>query len=175
MLCPEICPREQGSADPEVSPGPIAGDEEICRGAYDPMHFKREKLKSSFIRANDLLEGKLSVWRVATPPRESAGLDDIVKILEGFAPTDNKLYQVKACTAESVRKLSIATRSGRVFSVIDDCVAYPDGGKHPAHAVIAICEKLEPEKMTKDSELFEEIRNKIHLAFSANTKWAVAA
>lgn len=170
MVCPDICPREQISADPEVSPGPIGGAEEICRGAYDPMHFKKGRLKNSFIRPNDLLAGKLSVWRLSQPVE----LEDLVEILSGFNPPENHLQMIRSSLADDIRNLSIASRDGRVFSVIDDCTAFPDGGKHPAHAVIAICEALEPHTLSKESPLFEEIRNKIHLAF-ATSVWERAA
>ncbi len=135
------------------------------------MHFSKGKLKNSFIRSNHLLAGELSVWRLSDPPHNGANLDQIVDILEGFSPQENHLQQVKACTVEDVRNLSIPANPGRVFSVIDNCEAYPNGGKHLAHAVIAICEKLNPGSISKDSKLFEEIRNKIHLAFAACTKW----
>jgi hypothetical protein len=169
MPCDNLCVREQVSADPGVSHGPVAGGEELCRGAYDPMHFKKAKLKNSFIKSKDLLNGHLSVWRLGDPA--GLGIQEIANILGDFSPAENRLGEIKTCTAEAIRGLTIFGHDGRVFSVIDNCEAYADGRKHRSHAVVAICRELNPQQMMAESPIFEEIRNKIYLAFEATTKW----
>jgi len=138
-----FCPKEIASADAK-SPGKVANFETLCRGAYYPMHLKKKngEPQTSFIKARDLHEGVLSVWRLdgAAPFK----LEDIVMQLKLRGPKhkDNELASICAATAGEVRKSlqDPAKNQGR-FCVIDNTECGVDEN-HPAHAVIALCPSL---------------------------------
>ena len=132
--CVGVCPREQVQLDP-ISIGAIGDDEFVARGAFYPSHTdKAGKVTNQLFKKSDLLQGTGSVWRVAPVGRF---LDELIPELEASRP-NNPLKKVLAVKVGKIRGLMLAA-GGREFSVVDECDSDINGGKHPAHAHIAIC------------------------------------
>ena len=138
MSCPAHCPREMVSQH-EASPGPVHDDERIFRAGYNPMHYNKGKPKNSLIRKSDLLTGTLSFWRVPDPDSDHQK-QELQAQLER-CPPGQSIGAVYAPTAREVRDISLQD-IGRVFSVVDDCEVDGDGGYHPQHCGVRICENV---------------------------------
>lgn len=117
--------------------GVVDDEEIILRASYDPMHWKKSKIQSSFVRASHLLEGELSVWRSS----EKSGLtvSDVMLITDGVAPPGNTTKQLHGPLAREIRGLRNPS-GDRLFCVVDETTTDEAGGHHPAHAHIRLCD-----------------------------------
>lgn len=161
MTCTSLCPNEKIQQD-EASPGPVQNDEKICRAAYGKtMHYNNSgKVRPSFVKNNDLLAGSLSVWRRFSNTESELG--DITKTLSETGPSDATLYDLFSAETGRVREIRVTTLPAiQALHVFDDCRTDESGGKHPNHAVVAICRELKPESLSKDSPEYLEIRDEL--------------
>lgn len=127
------CPREQQQQD-NVSLGIIADNEVISRGGfYSSGVDKKGKIRPSLIRKSDLKIGQCSVWRMSPP-----GLTPDVLIPLLKASRADPLLVLASTTAQKIREVTLVS-GGRAFCVVDECDCDQEGGKHPAHAHIALC------------------------------------
>lgn len=175
MPCAEKCANEHESHD-EVSPGPVEDREFVCRAAFGKaMHYNASgKVKTSFVKNGDLLSGSLSVWR-----RRTAGDEEITTIqgiVAGYSPQNNILYDLFGALAEDVRAVRAPLKpETQALHIYDDCRTDNNGGKHPNHAVIAICSECEPGELTSESLLYIEIRDELVKLLKKTTVWALPA
>lgn len=170
MTCPIPCPFEATTQD-ALSPGPVANDEAIARGAYDPSqgNAKTGNIKLGVVARKDLLANQLSVWRLAgDPPRIT--IDDLATRLQ--ARTDlGTLFAIVSTEAETIRSLRSPTTGGRAFCVRDECDCDQNGNKHPAHAHVAICNSARGPGFSVESPDFVQIHRDLAHAFKANKVW----
>ncbi len=164
--CIEACPYEVKTQDAR-SPGVIGAEEVIFRGSYDPMHYPKGKLKGSFIKNVDLLNGQLSVWRAFSPA--GCTTEDIIRIVSQSGPNDNKLAAVHGATAKQIRSLMTAETKQRLFCVIDETDVDDQGGFHPAHAHIKICDKQRRELESASDENYIFAKEQLIFLLKGNT------
>lgn len=148
MRCPDICIREQQPRDP-ASLGVVASNEDIYRGFF-PSDRNTSGVKPSAISAQRLWDGELSVWRSC----ELVGLNvqQLVAFIEPLMVRGKgeRFDELRAAPAAEIRNHEVEGVGQRSFSILDDCVYDNAGNKHPAHAHIAICERLKAEIQFKD-------------------------
>ncbi|MGY4237294.1 hypothetical protein ACVIIW_006241 [Bradyrhizobium sp. USDA 4449] len=137
--------------------------EHIHRGVF-PSQIK-EGLKSSVVTASHLWNGQLSVWRLGEAV--SLDLQQLVALLEPLMVRSNgeKFNQLRPASVSTIRDYQINDERG--FSVLDECDLDDDGTKHPAHAHIAICERLK-EKIDREDEVFAGLQEWLKLLFERN-------
>lgn len=157
-----VCPLEQLERDPR-SPGVIDDDEDIVRGAYDPMHFKGARIRPSVLRSGDLAKGQLSVWRSSA--KSGSNLKDIESILGENGPSQHALAAMLVVNAQRIRELREQVSNLRLFCIVDECDTNEDGGWHRAHAHIALCMNLEDDVKNTDSERFVSLKEQLYLIF----------
>jgi hypothetical protein len=164
MQCPSICVREQHSRDPD-SMGVIASDENVHRGFF-PSDRTSGGVKASSITASHLWAGELSVWRIC--PLVNTTLDELITVLDPIMVrrTGEKFDQLYSTPAAAIRDHQIDGMNERSFSVLDECVIDNAGTKHPAHAHVAICERLKPKIALKD-DTFIALQEGLKLLFEA--------
>jgi hypothetical protein len=168
MTCEQECPLEQETQD-DVSPGVVQDEETLCRGAFGKKaHYNSSGVKPALIRDRDFLAGELSVWRLGV-----ATLDEVVEQIGKQPPPENALWDVFGITASAVRAIRVPGRAGRVVSVIDDCRVDDAGGKHPAHAVLAVCRSLNLSLADKGSPSYVEIREELYRLLILSVVWAL--
>jgi hypothetical protein len=168
MVCEVECPLEQVSRDP-ASPGVVEDHEVVCRGAFGKRaHYNSLGVKPNFIRDRDLLLGELSVWRLSF-----ADISEIRNELDKRPPEGNTLWDIFGINASSIRAIRVPSWEGRVISVLDDCRVDTEGGKHPAHAALAICQSLNLGPEDKSSPLYVEIRDELARLFKSTVHWAL--
>lgn len=168
MSCAEICPREQSKRDPD-SPGVVSSDEDIHR-AFFPSDRNTFGIKPSAITAKHLWAGQLSVWRacelVGVNVDQLVGLIDPMIVRNGGA---ERIDQLRAAPVRLIREHRVDGVGERSFSVLDDCVFDEGGSKHPAHAHIAICSRLQQEISYKD-DTFNALQEGLKLIFEHGRK-----
>jgi hypothetical protein len=168
------CPAEQ-TPQHEHSPGVVADEEIVCRGALDPMHFnKKGQVKAAFIRSTHLLDGELSIWRISRQPR--FGVAEACHEIENTKPADQALKALYSAKVEQLRafKISIEGDDKRAACVIDDCRTDEADGYHPEHAVIALsCHDGLDWK--EDEAAFDAAREGLKVIFAQNPCWQAAA
>lgn len=136
--CQETCPYEQTSMDAR-SYGAVNDNERVVRASYDPMHYKGDKLKASFVRNDDLLNGQLSVWRLhGSHGTESA---TVREILTASGPSGHALRGFHSASVSQIRAVK-GSDGSRLFCVVDEVETGDDGGFHPAHAHIRLCDSV---------------------------------
>ena len=165
------CPAEQ---DPqhEHSPGVVADEEIVCRGALHPMHFdKKGELKAAFIRSAHLLDGELSVWRISRQPH--FGVAEACIEIENTKPADQALKRLYSANVKQLRALRIVVDGGykRVACVVDDCRTDEAGGYHREHAVIALSSH-EGLDWREDQVAFDTAREGLKVIFAQNPCWS---
>lgn len=173
MSCSSDCADENLQQD-AVSPGPVQDHEGLCRAAYGKtMHYNASgKVRPSFVKNNDLLAGSLSVWRRHTGSADE--FSDIRSILNDNGPVGTTLYDVFCAPAQNVRGIRVSGfPSMQVLHVYDDCRTDTNGGKHPLHAVVAICGVCDPQSLDKDSPLYIEIRDQLVNLLKQNNDWSL--
>lgn len=146
--------RESISQDPEVSPGPVGMDENLCRGAFSPVHLGQDKqIRPKVIALSHLRNCNLSVWREGG----AKGIDfHIIKELLSDAAkkfNDNCLYSVLRANAECIRSMRYIMNGhdARCFLIVDECTCDGQGSKHHAHAHIGLfCELLDLDTGDRD-------------------------
>lgn len=158
--CEGMCPLEAVQQDAR-SVGIVGDAEIICRAAYDPMHFKKGKIQSSVVKADDLFAGTLSVWRVSEKANTTLG--NVVSICQSYGPANTTLGEVRGIVVKEIRDARRPEIEGRLYCVIDETDTDENGGSHPAHAHIRICSALMKSISSKDDINFQSI--KAHLAF----------
>lgn len=135
------CHREQQTQHAN-SPGLVLDNEQICRGAYDPIHYNKQGVvKGAVVRPAHLIKGQLSVWRLGRDPM--FGLDDVVDKLQEASVDTHVLRQVLAATAGEIRTIDFSNAgfAGRqVLCVLDDCAVDEKGGWHSEHATIGVAD-----------------------------------
>lgn len=148
--CPAVCPREEISQD-ELSPGIIAADELIGRGAFDPSHgnARTGKIRQCLIPKAHLYGGKASVWRVGGV---GISIENLVTYLT--ASREDPLFAILAARADDIRAIRLAGTEKRAFSLVDECECDAEGNKHPAHAHIALCQVQQSAGLSADSPAF---------------------
>lgn len=175
MSCATNCASEQVSQD-EVSPGPVGDLEYVCRAAYGKkMHYNASgRLRPSFVKNNDLLSGSLSVWRRHSGSEEE--LTTIRGIVSGYAPAESSLYDMFGALAKDIRAVRSAQKPDtQALHVYDDCRTDNNGGKHPNHAVIAICSDCDPSALSSESLLYIEIRDELVKLLKQTVVWSLPA
>ena len=154
------CPLEAVQQDSR-SVGAVEDAEIILRAAYDPLHFKKGKLQSSIVRATDLFDGTLSVWRVSE--KAEFTLADGVAACGERGPVGQTLREVRGLVVKEVRDARRPEMTGRIFCVIDETDTDMCGGSHPAHAHIRICATIMKHVGSRDDPTF--LIAKSHLGF----------
>lgn len=160
--CETMCPLEAQQQD-NRSPGVIGDDELICRAAYDPIAFRKNKMTTAIVRGSDLLAGTLSVWRCSDLAGTSAS--SIVEICENNVPAKNSLAQVMAVKASVIRTIRSSEIEGRLFCVVDETETDEAGGSHPAHAHIKICKRLLEQVSGTEDLKFRVIKERLVFLF----------
>lgn len=128
------------------------------------MHFKKGGLlKPSFIRASELLDGSLSVWRAGTTGADDAYATAVDRIKAG-APESNELKAVLGPPAAEIRDIEIEGHQ-RVFYVVDDCATNGEGDYDPLHAGVKLCPNLGVK--TTEDEIFSLAKNQLLRVFTA--------
>lgn len=156
--CSDGCPKEALSIDVR-SVGVIEDDELICRASYDPMHYPRGRLQNSFVKAVDLFNGQLSVWRASA--KTGLSPSDVAQIVAHSGPPDNTLKAMHAVPAGLIRSERALNSTGRLFCVVDETDIDDQGGSHPAHAHIAICEVQMATIDSRENVLFEYAKQRL--------------
>lgn len=159
MTCQGNCSRELTQCDP-ISPGPVQDGEMIARGAFDPTHGEAKKgnIRPSIVPKKDLFADKLSVWRLGDVPQ--IPVKELVERLktESGART---LYAIVSVQAGDIRQIKVEVDKARALCVLDECDTDHDGGKHPAHAHVALCSSvrasLDPGEVGLSSPVFIQI------------------
>lgn len=171
MACIHGCFDEAEQLDP-VSPGPIANEEVLCRGAFGKKaHYNSSGVKPAFIRNNDLLAGTLSVWR-----RHDDTQQEIDEIRSQHQPPEgNALWDIFGAAGGDIRAIRVSSEpTVQALHAYDDCRIDDRGGKHPKHAVLAICQAFSPGTLTKDDLVYVEIRDALVREFlKQNPQWAL--
>lgn len=137
MSCGAICQYEQSARDAR-SHGPVQGEEQIYRGSYSPRHYTGGKLRGSFLQNSALLKGELSVWRAGG--KHETSREEVTAILEQAAGGQT-LEQLHSASASDIRQLTNQA-GNRLFCVVDDVETDDQGGFHPAHAHIRLCDLI---------------------------------
>lgn len=160
--CEAMCPLEVQQQD-ERSPGVIGDDELICRAAYDPIAFRKNKVTAAIVRGGDLLAGTLSVWRCS----ELAGttVSSITEICRDNAPAQASLAQILAVKASAIRNARSSEIKGRLFCVVDETETDDEGGSHQGHAHIKICMRLREQVKETDDLKFKVIKETLVFLF----------
>lgn len=136
------------------------------------MHYNGNKIRPSFVKSNDLLAGSLSVWRMQK--NTEAELSEIKSVLTSSGPAGASLYDLFTATAGRVRDIRVTDQPTQpALHVYDDCRTDDNGGKHPLHAVVAICNAFDPANLEKDSPTFLEIRDGLVSLLKENIAWAL--
>jgi hypothetical protein len=162
MRCPPICPREASPRDPD-SRGVVETAENIYRGFF-PSDRGVSGIRVSAITAAHLWAGELSVWRVCVLVNTT--LDQLLAVLEPLMirRSGEKFDQLKTTPAALIRSHEVDGSDERSFSILDECVYDDQGNKHPAHAHIAICDRLKAKIEFKD-ETFLALQEGLKLLF----------
>lgn len=164
MTCPDICPLEQATRD-TASPGPVGAGELIARAAFSPSagEAQKRKIRTGLVARRDLFADQLSVWRLAgvSPLIPLSDLIDRMIAEQG----DRRLFAVVWAEASQIRKLQRPSDGSRALCLLDECTCDQVGGKHPAHAHIAICQSIRSQpSFNGESEDFIQIcRDLSHL------------
>lgn len=117
-------------------------------------------------------------WQVPFP----CGVDSVIlranweisQTLSETGPSDATLYDLFSAETGRVREIRVTTLPAiQALHVFDDCRTDESGGKHPNHAVVAICRELKPESLSKDSPEYLEIRDELVKLFKQNIEWAL--
>nr|WP_295888658.1 hypothetical protein [uncultured Devosia sp.] len=153
-----------------ASPGLVADEEIVCRGACDPMHYDKGRVKGSVIKANDLLNGTLSVWRGGTG--NNGEYQAAVDKIAATVPNGQKLKEVFAPLASAIRDIAIEGKP-RVFYVIDDCQVDNVGGSDPLHGGVKLCPDLGVQ--SKEDEIFSLAKNQLLRVLKLFPRTAAAA
>lgn len=132
------CPAEQAQQHPN-SPGIVASEEDVCRGAYAPNHTNAKGAKPAMIKVGDLIKGELSVWRLQRNPTFTA--DAVAEQIKD-GPPGGTLHQILAASVRAIRAAQIChdniPAGHRIFCVLDDCRTDNQGGAHPEHATVSL-------------------------------------
>ncbi|MCK1517126.1 hypothetical protein IVB22_32410 [Bradyrhizobium sp. 190] len=158
------CAREKAHVDP-VSPGKIDDQETLCRAGYT-MHDRNGNPRISLIRSNELASGELSVWRLKPPRTE---LVEILEVLDARKPNQQELLWIFGVKAKEVRGMLAASP----LCAIDNTDCGPELDRHPAHAVLAGCEKLGFDALLKPDEdpTFMAVRRGLLELFNRHRIW----
>jgi len=173
MSCIGTCEDENTQQD-AYSPGPIGVSEYLCRAGYGKTaHYNSSTVRPSLIRPADLLEGKLSVWRL--DGEKDKNLPEILGLLRDVAPPNNQIYDIFAATAGSIRAIRAPSHpETQALHAYDDCTIDNFGKKNASHAVLAICNSLNIYiNGEKDSPTFVEIRELLFNLLKEKTLWSL--
>lgn len=158
--CQVNCPKELKSQD-AASFGVVEDEEQIVRAALSPRHVKSQRIKAALIPKNHLFEGHLSVWRYG-----GRGIPHNALVERLGTVPDQELFALCGLKAGQIRGIKVGT--SRALSVVDECECDRDGGKHEAHAHIALCKTLIAAGMSKEDALFEQTRQELYALFKSN-------
>ncbi len=153
--CSSQCRYEAESCDPDCSPGPVEDNEFLCRGAFNPRHFKKDKLQPSFIPKKELAESRLSVYRESN--KVAFSREAVIDQIRKTGSADQSLESVLSAEVLRIRAISAPGVTGRALCVRDECECDREGSKHPAHAHIAICEMSFPAPVDQQTDIFLQI------------------
>lgn len=163
--CVDVCPLEQLQRD-HRSPGTVDAQEFVARASYDPRHYKKNKVQSSVIRAADLFNGTLSVWRVSA--KAGMSLPELSAKLQADCEDGQRVKALHPISVAEIRALRTEDNTRRLFCVVDECETDDDGGHHPAHAHIRICDELKRQMPDTQSELFVHAKRTLFDAAKAD-------
>ncbi len=169
------CAREEVTQDPH-SPGPVRNVERIARGAYSPNHGnpRTGNIKPSVIPRNDLLEDRLSVWRLE---HEGVGVSpaDLINILNANPEENKTLFMLLWATAKSIREIKYSEQNLAALCVLDECDTDFEGGKHSAHAHIALTTTLKAlTEASPDAEDFVQVWRDLSLLMRSDKARQIA-
>jgi hypothetical protein len=154
MCCGRDCPLETVKQH-SGSPGVISDDERVSRGAYGPtLHYRKGRITNALIRNNDLVAGRLSVWRLG--PGAGLDIEALTQILSRLAPAGQYLKSIKAVSVQRIRQIT-ASNQTRSACVLDECQTDDRGGEHPAHAHISPCRHAP--QLTVDDPNFQRLKS----------------
>ncbi|RYZ82454.1 MAG: hypothetical protein EOP06_21640 [Proteobacteria bacterium] len=130
------------------------------------MHMRKTNVAPNFLPKSHLQIGKLSVYRLS----DKAEFDrsGVVAAIEALPFEKNSLSKILGPLVREIREVRISGIPGRVFCVRDECDTDDQGGKHHAHAHIALCEHFFPEPIDKDSDFFKQAYADLSTLFRAN-------
>ena len=119
----------------------VVGHERLLLASYSPLHTdKNGNVTTALIRTEDLIDGKLSVWR---SPRFEDIEGPAVDYFTENGPAKHEFHQLLSPSADQVRSLQ-NDRGQRLFCVVDDKDA--GAGMHEAHAAIRLCSVVFPSR-----------------------------
>lgn len=169
--CEAVCPLEQTQQD-EASVGPIAGDEIIVRGAFDPSHgtASTHNVKHGVLPVKDLMAGECSVWRLR-PAEES--IDALASRLD--ATRDATLFALVGARADQIRAISFPS-GGRAFCVLDECICDATRTKkHSLHGHISFCRKRVAAGLDATDVDATQAKRDLYLMMKGTMVWKLAA
>ena len=155
--CAIACPRE-GTPQDLKSAGIIDNDEVILRASYDPMHWRTGRVANSFVRAEDLFKGELSVWRSSM--KSGLSLADVFSIAKRLGPNGQVVKQLHGPTAQQIRDI-VCDQGHRLFCVVDETETDGLGGFHHAHAHIRICDGKRASMADTKDVMFQAARERL--------------
>lgn len=172
VSCSGACPFESSQMD-DRSPGPVESDEFVVRASNAPRHYNKSgTLSSSVIRGADLLNGTLSVWRVSN--KNGFSLADASSQVQADCDAQNvkqsdpkKKQVVKALhplKVADLRAMRTEDQSSRLFCVIDECETDAEGGFHPAHAHIRLCDNVREGITSTEDDAFGFAKRALFMA-----------
>ncbi|MBB3972507.1 hypothetical protein [Hansschlegelia beijingensis] len=162
-----LCEIEREQRD-QLSPGPVACEERIARGAFAPSagDARKARISLGIVAKRDLFGDQLSVWRLAgDPPR--VRLDELAERLRR-EEAQRTLFAIVWALAQEIR--AIRLMGEKALCVLDECDTDHNGGKHPAHAHIAISPGFRAKfQLTSESSEFQQlVRDLANLLKSAS-------
>jgi hypothetical protein len=165
------CPCEDESQH-QGSPGLVADNEIVCRGTYDPMHYRPSgTIKPNFVRKKDLANGELSIWRLERDP--AFGVAALADQLTKAGPAGNTLRAILAATAMQIRELRVPEyfpEDQRVLCVADDCRTDDNGGWHPEHATVSLAQ-IAGHEWDEQGDQFGSVAEGLVAIFKAKAVW----
>jgi hypothetical protein len=160
----------------DQSPGLVADDERVCRGAFAPIHYNKSGIKAGFIRPAHLLAGELSVWRIDR--NQQFGLTGAREAIGATRQTDHTLEELLAASAQRIRQLEVRDEEDvpgrRAFCVVDDCSTTAEGDWHPEHAAIRMAE-YDDFQWLDGSDEFTTAKELLFAVFKQSVVWKASA
>jgi hypothetical protein len=130
------------------------------------MHMRRSNVAPNFLPKSHLTAGKLSVYRLSN--KAAFSKDDVTSEIQKISKPGNSLAKVLGPQVGDIRNIRVDGIEGRVFCVRDECDTDDNGGKHHAHAHIALCERSFPAPIDKESDDFKQAYADLSTLFRAS-------
>jgi hypothetical protein len=145
----------------------MASDENVYRGVF-PSDRKNSTVKRSAVAARHLWTDELSVWGACSLVGTS--LEELIAFIDPLMvrPRGERFDELRFAPASLIRDHEVDGKGERSFSILDECTYNDQGDKHPAHAHIAICERLKAQNTFQD-ETFLALQEALKLLLAQGT------